>query len=310
MPDRPAHLVIGDEDVRVVQPREVESLTRRSAYGAAVRDFLRERGKDDVPAAGIDEILVDLVRHHKDVVPQADFSQFLKFLFRPHASDRIVRRAEDEEFHAVLNDLAFEVLKVDGVPFPVETQFVHDGPAAVVADPQPETVIDRLLDQDRVAHLRETADQRADRKHHARRQNRRMWIDRPVVPCFEPRCERLEIGLVGIGIPEDPVGGKGGKGFPHGGRRLKIHVRHPHGEQVFRLAVLFRKIVFEAFGVAAGNDFVKIVLHPGFSQVHFSIAERRSSMRSAAFSIPTEIRRKRSLMPRLRRSSSGTSAWV
>ena len=275
-----------------------------------LRDLIGERREHDVLVAGIHEVLVDFVRHHEHAVAQADFGHALEFSARPHASDRIVRTAQHKELHAVLDDLALEILEVDGVFLSVETQFVHDEFAAVVADALAEAVVHGLLDQDRVSGLREAADQRADREHDARRAHRRVRIDRPAVTRPEPVRERVEIRLVGVGIPEDAVRGFRGERVPHALRRLEIHVRHPHRQQAVRLAALFGEVVFEAVGVLARDDLVEIVLHAGSSSVFFSSADRRSSMRSSAFSMPTEIRRKRSLMPRLRRSSSGTSACV
>ena len=118
--------------------------------------------------AGVHEILVDFIRRHEHAVAQADFRQSFKFAARPHAPDRVVRAAKNEQFYVVFHDFSLEVLEIDMVLNPVEAQLVHNGLASVVTDGSSEAVIDRFLDEDCVPRFREASNQGAEGKHDAR----------------------------------------------------------------------------------------------------------------------------------------------
>ena len=61
----------------------------------------------------IDKIIVYLIADHDHMVAQADLSQLLQFLYRPHSAYRVVRIAQNEEFYMFLFYLAFKVLEIN-----------------------------------------------------------------------------------------------------------------------------------------------------------------------------------------------------
>ena len=192
----------------------------------------------------------------------------------------------------------------------IKEQFVDDNLAVIVSNALPKTIVNRLLNQNGIPTFCEITNQRADCKDNTRSADRRVWIDLPIMTSLKPICKHFKIRFVRFGISENAVSGFCGKGFPYGGRCLEIHVRHPHWQKAIWFAAFFCEIIFETVRMIAWDDLVEIIIHVGFSQSYFSKACRRSSIRSVAFSMPTDMRRKRSLIPRLRRSSSGTSACV
>lgn len=112
---------------------------------------------------------MDFVGNDGDVVRKADVGHCSQFFSRPDASDRVGRVAEDEETDFFLDDLAFEVVEVDGIAAVAQDKFVIDELAMVVTDRRGKRIIDRRLDHDGVACPGQRADGGTDGEDDARR---------------------------------------------------------------------------------------------------------------------------------------------
>ena len=99
-----AQVFFCDEDVRELQPGEVEGLARRSAGDRSGGGFGRERGEGRVLVPGAHEVGVDLVGDDEDIVREADRSQTLQLIAPPDAPDGVVRAAEEQEPDLVFRD--------------------------------------------------------------------------------------------------------------------------------------------------------------------------------------------------------------
>jgi hypothetical protein len=90
---------------------------------------------------------MDLVAYEDKSVPQTDILRFLKFFLRPHPSDRIVGRANDEHLRAGIGCLLLEILKINGITPVIIQKTVLDENAPVVPYGRKEgTVHGRLND--------------------------------------------------------------------------------------------------------------------------------------------------------------------
>ena len=108
----------------------------------------------------------------------------------------------------------------------------------------------------------------------------------------------------------------------HIGGGAEIHVRHPQGKNILRIPPPRGKVVFQASRVFSADDGVKVQvsLRHGLPPLFYdpALASRaapskacsRSRRMSSGFSIPTDSRSSRSVIPSFFFCSSGTSGWV
>ena len=71
---------------------------------------------------GTDELFVYFVGDDEDAAAQADLGDTLKLRVLPHAPDGVVRTAQDEELHVVLDDFLLKIRKVDLVASVLEPE--------------------------------------------------------------------------------------------------------------------------------------------------------------------------------------------
>ena len=100
---------IADDDVGKCQPRHVKGLGRRHAgdeLGIAIHDLCHR----DVAAAAADQVTVDLVGHHPEVILFDDRSDSAQLILRPHTAGGVVRVAPEYQLTCRIGALALEVL--------------------------------------------------------------------------------------------------------------------------------------------------------------------------------------------------------
>ena len=107
---------------------------------------------------GADELFVYFVGDDEDAVPQTDPGDAFELRAPPHAADRVVRAAQDEEIDIVLDDFLFKIVKVDFVASVFEPERVVDECAPIVADDVRKRIVDGLLDEYGIARFGECAD--------------------------------------------------------------------------------------------------------------------------------------------------------
>ena len=216
---------------RAAQRGDVEALGRRGDGDGARGDLGRERRQRDVRVAGIDDVGVDFVGHHDQVV--ADGERRHLFELRPGegAPRRVLRMAEDQHAGARIG-CGFVGGEIEHPACAVVAHRVGDQAAAGVVDRGHERRIGRQLQQHRVAWVAE--------RHHRGEAGLHQIADR--------------VGVGGIGLPAEAAlhaaGERGGqRTFARGvavflvagetGQRLgdrrrdaEIHVGDPGGQHV------------------------------------------------------------------------------
>ncbi|MPN37614.1 hypothetical protein SDC9_185134 [bioreactor metagenome] len=215
-----------------------------------------------------------------------------------------MRTAKQKELDLIVDDFLLEIGKIHAVFSVFVNQFADDQFALIGAHALAERVIDGFLNQDGFAGTCQGADQGAEGEDHAGSLDDVGRIDVPAVLRAKPVGEGREVFAVGLGVAEDAVPRLFDQCVDDFPRSLKIHVGDPERKNVRRTSPLDGKIVFEAVGMFSRDYGVEIIGHIYFP----SSACSRSSRRSSAFSMPAEMRRNRSLMPRALRSDSGMSA--
>ena len=184
-----------------------------------------------------DEVVMNLVRKNENVMFDAKIAEAFELFARPHAPNRVVRRAEDEKLDLILNDFALEVVEVDFIAsvVPQDEVVTHDD-AAIRADRIREGIIDRLLNQNRVPPLGEGANALRHGKDDAGR-------DEPPFPrrlesmsLLHPRADRVVIARRRRRISENAAFDHFARRVLHVRGRLEIHVGDPERQKILRLA--------------------------------------------------------------------------
>ena len=98
-------------------------------------------------------------------------------------------------------------------------------------------------------------------------------FEAPAVALFTPAVECLVVGVVKHhGIAEDALIHTLPDGITDSGAAGKLHVRHPHADELFVLEwkdllgarmedIATKAVGIEGVGVSAVNDFIKIIMH-------------------------------------------------
>ena len=103
----------GEKLVLASAARQIEGLAGRRADDGPFRQLRAGLRKNRMRVLRKGEIAVDLVGDDIDAVSPAEFSEPPQFLPRPHPADRVVGRAEDEQFYVLSPELPLEVREVD-----------------------------------------------------------------------------------------------------------------------------------------------------------------------------------------------------
>ena len=192
------------------------------------------------------DILMDLVGQHVDPVFEADIQHLLQLVSGPDPTHRIVGRGHDEGPHVVFRDLPLEIGKVDAVAAVVVDQRVFDEPAARVGDRLMEGIVDRGLQQHRVAGPGEDGDQPVQAADHAGAETDPFPFHAVAVVALLPADEIVVVGVRRAVIAESALVHVVVEGLTHALGRLEIHVRDPHGQQVAPLEMLGQVVPFAA----------------------------------------------------------------
>ena len=241
---------IGDDDVGVLGAGQVECLGG-GAEGDQVVVIVAHRGGGDMLGPVEQDILMDLVGEDEDLMLAADLQHLLELVFGPDPAHRIVGGGHDEQPHIVLHHLAFKVGEVDAVAAVVVDERAFDEAAFGVGHRVMEGVVDRGLQQHRVAGLGEDGDQPVQAADDAGAEADPFPLDLVAVVALLPADEVVEVGVRGAIIAERARIHVIVQGFTHAFRRFEIHVRDPHGQQVGAFEMLAEVVPFSAVGMEA-----------------------------------------------------------
>ena len=215
-------------------------------------------GHRDVPVAGKDQIVVDLVGEQDQIVPAGEIGHLLELLPAPDPPARIVRRTEDEHLFRSCH-LRIPAIDIEPVaPGIVHHLAFHNAPTGG-ADGAGEGVIDRGEQHHPVARLGEG------------RKAQPGAVDQPVggedvgrvhLPCvavFHPPADRRAVGGIVAVIAPDAFSIVAQR-LAHAIGGAEIHVGHPHGNAVIgRDAVIFlHHLPFRRMGAAPLSELIEI----------------------------------------------------
>ena len=105
-----AQCIIGNGDVGHLQAGNVESLAGSHSHNAVLPAPVRDLRKHGVCAGGIDNITVDLVREHQQMVSAADLLHLRKLFLCPDTAGWIMRTAKHEQIR--LWGFLFQILEI------------------------------------------------------------------------------------------------------------------------------------------------------------------------------------------------------
>ena len=99
----------------------------------------------------VNDIAVDFITDDKSIILLADLIHLSQFFFCPYSANRVVRIAQDKYFYIVIYDLLFKIFKINGVFSIFIMQLVIYKNSSVIFDHFAEWIVNRLLDQKRIA---------------------------------------------------------------------------------------------------------------------------------------------------------------
>ncbi len=181
-----------------------------------------------VAVSGVDEIGMDLIRNHFDAVFQAYFTHCDKLFLRPDTPDRVMGTAEDKQLYPVLRYFIFKIVKIYVIPAVAIYQFVDYQFAVICADGTGKRIIDRLLDQDRVAFICQRADRGADGENDAGGLHEPLGGKVPVEPAGVPVGQCVEVIIAySIAVAENAMAAFLNQRVQYLRRGREIHIGNP-----------------------------------------------------------------------------------
>ena len=277
-PERGAQIRVRDEDVRQLQPCQVERLARRRADDGAFGIALAERGVRHMHMTRARKVGVDLVSDHHDVVAQADVANAAQLVFGPRASHGIVRVAQDEQLRTRFLQLALEALVVHCVAPTLVKQGARDHLAAVILDHHAERVVHRRLDDHGITRLRERGHSHGQGKHHAGGHDEPLALRAPAVTALKPPLHRLVVSVGCHRVAEHAVRRALRQRFNCGGHGLEIHVGDPKRQLVGGMAATAPRVPLQTARAATLDNRLEIVLH--HANAPFTVAHKAAPGRT------------------------------
>ena len=184
-----------------------------------------------------DEVVMNLVRKNENVMFDAKLAETFELFARPHAPDRVVRGAEDEELDFIFNDFALEVVEVDLIAsvVPQDEVVAHDD-ATIRANRIREGIVDRLLNQNRIPRLGEGANALRHGKDDAGGNEPPFPRRFESMSLLHPRADRFVIARRRRRISENAAFDHFARRVLHVRGRLEIHVGNPERQKILRFA--------------------------------------------------------------------------
>ena len=217
--------------------------------------------KDGVRVLGEGEIAVNLIGDHEHAIFLAQVAHLAQLVLCPHPTDRIVRAAQEQHLHGFVLNLGFQVVKVHlKLAVPLHQRIFHQLPA-VIAHHIVERIVYWRLHQNTITRLGQGTDGDGQGKDHAGGlyQPRRLCL--PAEAAGKPVGQSGIVVRLGAGVAKDAVVNALPQSVQHRLGGGEIHICYPQGQHVCRAALRYGKVKFQAVGVPAVDEPVKIVTH-------------------------------------------------
>ena len=241
--------------------RNVEGLGRGGKSDAVLLRFLADACKRYVLVTEERHVAVNLVRYHKDPVPEADVCKFGKSLLVPDNAGRVVRIAKDKHFASfVLLKNPVQAFQVHGIStIGLFNQGVEYDLVAAILGNEPERVVYGRLDDNFVTGLQHCTDGHPYSFDYSGDKVYPLFTDVPAVAVFLPFYDGGGEVVRGYGVAEDGMFKAFAECIDDKIRGLELHVRHPHWLKVLASEDSVHPFVFVGACASSVYRFVKVV---------------------------------------------------
>ena len=229
-------------------------------------------------AAAADQVAVDLVGHHPEVILPHDLTGSAQLLLRPHAAGGILGIAPEYQFAGGIGALLLKVLEVHlkgavGLFMERGGQHAHTGVLRRVD----KVAVGRGVHQHLFVPGTQRLCQLVQGGNDARRHAQLLFREAPIVVVSAPFGESIVIFVViQAGIAEDAAVDTAAESVQNLRGHAELHVGHPHADELLVLVgehllragmedIAPEAVGIQCIGVAAVDDLVKVVGHCGCS---------------------------------------------
>ena len=174
------------------------------------------------------QITMNFIRDHHDVMVVTDFSKSRKFIFRPNPTHRIMGITKNRKFDIRSFRLGFQIIKIYLVMVAVQFERIANHLSIVIDYGERKRVVHRSLNQNPFTGLSKLSDNQMQRRHNSDRRHDPVLINKPsMTPLYPIRhCRQITWCFAGIAINAtfDSMLKCSDDGLGH----AKIHIGHPH----------------------------------------------------------------------------------
>ena len=252
------NLLVRHDGVAAHDTRDVERLRRRLEGDAVLARLIGDRGKRHMLMPEDGHVAMNLVADDEDVVAVAEVGQPDQRLTAPADARRVVGIAEDEHAALVIGHL-LEVVEVHLIRAVVLAQRVVNHLAAVALGYEAEGMIHRRLDDDLLVGAGEDIDDQADTFDDAGDERQPLALDAPLMVHVNPVDDARPQLLRHHGVAEERMLHALLQGVGDEGRRLKIHIGHPQGQQVVATPSGQKGAMFQVTTTRPVDNLVEII---------------------------------------------------
>ena len=194
---------------------------------------------------------MDLIGNHEHPMLFADVEHAADLVFLPDASDRIMRRAEDERLDVFTNYSFLEAVVVHFIAAVRMQKWAVHQSSAVVFDCPHERIINRLHDCDSLPLTGQDLYQPVECRHNARSDSHPFALHFIAVVSAFPFDECIVVAVRRIVVTECAKFYIIRESPANAFRHLKIHVCDPHRQQVAPAERFLEAIPFEAVCISS-----------------------------------------------------------
>ena len=206
-----------------------------------------------------DQVGVDFVADHRDLVFQAQFHHPAELLLRPDNAHGVVGIAQQEQVR--LLELGLEVRPVHRPAAVLFCQPVFNDPPSGKFGHVVKLAIDRGLNQHIAPLGGVELHAGAESLHHSQAEAHQARVRGPAVPAALPVPDGLEIAGGPGGVAPEALLCPGLQGVDDGLGGLEVHVRNPEGNHVLGAEFLEPLVVLGGEVSSPVDDLIKVVSH-------------------------------------------------
>ena len=222
---------------------------------------------------------MNLIGENKYIMLPAQAADPGKVFPAPDFSDRVLRVAEEQHGDLRIGKLLLQVTEIHFIlPVPVDERILQYLPAVAV-DAADKMVIYRRLDDDLLTGDGEFPDCCGQGGDYPGGKGQLFIADFQAVVLSPPVPVSVVQLIRNDAVAKNTVGGTLLNGPADAGRGREVHIRHPHGQ------LIFRQVPFQRTGSGPVGDLIKTVIH--FCYLFHKLPGRQASRRcDCAYSCP------------------------